>query len=125
MKERIDTGKTITSIGPYSVAIKSGNLIFLSGMIGLKPNSSQLVSDNILEQTKQILENLSTVLNYMKLNTDNVIKSTIYTTELEKFSQINEIYKAYFKEPYPARAVVGVSKLPLNAKIEIEFVISI
>lgn len=124
MKQKIDTGNVIKNVGPYSVAIKSGNLIFLSGMIGLKSNSNELISDDILEQTTQIFNNLLNILEQIKLNTDNIIKSTIYTTEIEKFSQINEVYKKYFKEPYPARAVVGVSKLPLNAKIEIEFIIS-
>lgn len=126
MKEKITIDeKILKSVGPYSIAIKSNNLIFLSGMIGLKPGTTELVSDNVLEQTRQILENLLSILKGLKLTTDNIVKTTIYTVELEKFAQINEIYKEYFNEPYPARVVVGVSKLPLNAKIEIEFIISI
>lgn len=124
MKEKIDINNIVKSIGPYSVAIKSNNLIFLSGMIGLKPNTSELISNNIVEQTEQILNNLVSILNHIGLTTNNVVKSTIYTTDLERFTEINEVYRKYFEEPYPARAVIGVSKLPMNAKIEVEFIIS-
>ncbi|MFN7181543.1 MAG: Rid family detoxifying hydrolase [Planctomycetota bacterium] len=114
----------IKSVGPYSVAIKVGNFIFLSGMIGLKENSSELIAEDVIIQTEQIFKNLQRILTFLGLDTGKIIKSTVYTTEIEQFNSINEIYQKFLKPPYPARVVVGVSKLPLNAKIEIEFLLT-
>ncbi len=123
MKEKIDINNIIKSIGPYSIAVKAGNFIFLSGMIGLKQNSNELASDDLIVQTEHIFKNLRNILSNLNLTTDNIVKSTIYTTEIDKFNLINDVYKKFFNEPYPARSVVGVSRLPLNAKIEIEFIL--
>jgi 2-iminobutanoate/2-iminopropanoate deaminase len=123
MRQKIDLDNILKSVGPYSVAIKVDKFIFLSGIIGIKPDKKELVSDDIVEQANQIFEHLKNILSHLKLSPENVIKSTVYTTNLDAFAKINQIYERFFTPPYPARAVVGVSSLPLNSKIEIEFVI--
>src|SRR3989338_8494826 len=112
-KEEIKAQKTV---GPYSQGIIFGNLIFVSGHIGIDPKSNNLGED-IEEQTKQVLENLKNVLKAAGSDINNVLKTTVYLADMEDFPLMNEIYASYFNKPYPARATVEVSNLPKGALI--------
>jgi 2-iminobutanoate/2-iminopropanoate deaminase len=107
-------------IGPYSQAIRAGDWLFISGQIPVDPQTNQLVTGDIQEQTSQVFKNIETILQAGGLDRQHVVKTTIYLTDMGKFPQINAMYEKWFTPPYPARAVVGVQALPKNAEIEIE-----
>lgn len=107
------------AIGTYSQAIKKDKLIFLSGQIGLDPNTMNLV-DGINNQIHQVFQNLIQVINESGASIFEVVKLNVYLTNLENFSLVNEIMEEYFSEPYPARAAVGVSSLPKGAQVEVD-----
>lgn len=111
------------AIGPYSQARVVGNLIFVSGQIGIDPQSGNLV-EGIEEQTKQALKNLEAVLASQRLTLRNVVKTTVYLKNIEGFPKMNEIYATFFTENKPARATIGVADLPKSALIEIEAIAS-
>ncbi|CAJ1202526.1 2-iminobutanoate/2-iminopropanoate deaminase [Companilactobacillus paralimentarius] len=119
--ERITSNNAPAAIGPYVHATKSANIIFTSGQIGLKPQTSELF-EGIEEQAKQTLENLKNILESSNSDFEHVLKATIYLDNLDNFSKVNSIYKNYFSEEFSARSAVEVSKLPMGAKIEIELV---
>ena len=116
---KIDTEKAPQAIGPYSQAIKVGDFVYCSGQIPLDA-AGVLVSDDIKEQTHQVLKNLSNVLEAANSSLAHVFKTTIFLANFNDFAAVNEIYAEYFTEPYPARATVEVSRLPKDVKIEIE-----
>lgn len=110
------------ALGPYSqgVLVNSGKTLYLSGQIGLDPKSNELVSADTSEQAQQVFQNIKAVLQEAGCGFENVVKLTIFLTDLSKFSEVNEIMKTYFKEPFPARSTVEIKSLPKNAQIEIE-----
>ncbi|WP_226584762.1 RidA family protein [Halobacillus litoralis] len=116
----ISTDKAPGAIGPYSQAADLGNLVFISGQIPLDPASMEFVSEDVTEQTKQVMENIHAILKEAGLTFQNVVKMNIYLASMDDFSSVNEVYASYLSEPYPARAAVEVSKLPKGAKVEIE-----
>ncbi len=120
MKKIISTSEAPAAIGPYSQAVRSGRFLFCSGQIPLDPNSGQIVLGDIAAQTRRVLDNIAAVLNAERLTFDNVIKTTIFLTDLADFQAVNEIYGSYFKQAPPARSTVQVSALPKGAKVEIE-----
>jgi 2-iminobutanoate/2-iminopropanoate deaminase len=122
MKKIISTSEAPTAIGPYSQAIRSGNLIFCSGQIPLNPKSGEMVSDDISAQTRRVLDNISGLLKSEGLSLGDVLKTTIFLTDLGNFQIVNEIYGSYFNNQPPARSTVQVSALPKGAKIEIEVI---
>ena len=105
------------AIGPYSQAIRTGNIVFLSGQIPLDPNTMKLV-EGIEAQIKQVFENLSQVIKAADASFDDVAKLNIYLTDLSHFVLVNEIMKTYFTEPFPARAAIGVASLPKGSLVE-------
>ncbi len=107
-------------IGPYSQAVRVGNWIYISGQIPIDPATGELIVGGVAAQTKQVLQNLQAVLTAVGLNLDNIVKTTIYLTDLTMFAEMNEVYSNYFHPPYPARATVQVSALPKGAQVEIE-----
>lgn len=117
--QRIISNKAPDAIGPYIHATESNGLIFTSGQIGLDPKTNQLV-DGFANQTKQTLTNLQNVLETADSDFDHVLKTTIYLADINDFSKINDIYKGYFNDSYPARTAFEVANLPINALIEIE-----
>lgn len=121
MKEEIITEKSGKAIGPYSQAIKFGSLVFVSGQIGKDPKSDNL-AEGLINQTKQIFENLKNLLKEAGSDINNVLKTTVYLTDMNDFPAMNEVYSKYFKKPYPARATLQAAKLPKGALIEIECV---
>ena len=120
MKKVVSTSDAPAAVGPYSQAIRSGAMLFCAGQIPLDPKSGQIVSDDISEQTKRVLENISAILRAENLSFGHVVKTTIFLTNLGDFQTVNEIYATYFRENPPARSTVQVSALPKGAKVEIE-----
>lgn len=117
MKEAI-IPQNIKPIGPYSPAIKLCDVIYISGQIGIDKDGN--LKNGIEEQTRQALENIMEILKEKGLSMDNIVKTTIFLVNLDDFEKVNQIYKEYFKEPYPARSTIQVAKLPKGALIEIE-----
>ncbi len=120
MKKIISTNEAPAAIGPYSQAVRSGSFLFCSGQIPLDPKSGQIVSGDIAAQTRRVLDNIAAVLKAEGLTFDNVVKTTIFLTDLGDFQTVNEVYGSYFKQDPPARSTVQVSALPKGAKIEID-----
>ena len=116
-KIAINSKNAPEAIGPYSQAIRKGNIIFLSGQIPLDPKTMELV-EGIEAQIKQVFENLSQVIKAAGANFDDVTKLNIYLTDLSHFTLVNEIMKTYFTEPFPARAAIGVASLPNGSLVE-------
>ena len=121
MKEEVKSTGAPAPVGPYSQAIKAGNYLFLSGQIGIDPSSGKL-KETLEDQTLQCLRNIEAILRSAGLGKENLVKLTIYMTDISKFKDVNALYEEFFKEvdPKPARVTVGVKELPLNAQIEIE-----
>lgn len=122
MKKIVSTNDAPAAIGPYSQAIRSREMLFSAGQIALDPRTGQLVGDDIAEQTRRVLENLSAILRAEHLNFQHVVKTTIFLTDMNDFQAVNEIYGTYFRQNPPARSTVGVASLPKGAKIEIEMI---
>lgn len=110
------------SVGPYSPAVKVGNLVYFSGQIPINPDTGKIIEGDISEQAEQCFKNLVNVVSATGLTLDNIVKSTVYLTDINDFSMVNNIYAKFFNSPYPARTAIGVAALPLNAKIEIEVI---
>lgn len=117
----INTEKSPQALGPYSQGVVTGNLIFVSGQIPLDADG-KLVSEDIQEQTRQCLRNISHILEEAGSSLDKVIKTTIYLADMDDFPRVNEAYAGFFTDPYPARSCVEVSRLPRDVKIEIEVI---
>jgi len=123
MKKIINTPKAPAPIGPYNQAILSGNTLFTSGQIALDPGTGELVMDDIKTETKQVMENLKAVLEAAECTFDHVVKSSIFISNMDDFSQINEVYGSYFNEASaPARETVQVARLPKNVNVEISMI---
>lgn len=110
------------SVGPYSHAIESGDLIFLSGQTPIDSQTGKLVEGDICEQTNQCFKNLFNVLESAGLTPDNVVKVNVFLTDMGRFAAMNEVYLNQFSLPYPARTTIGVASLPLGAQVEIEMI---
>ncbi|MDE6401380.1 MAG: RidA family protein [Clostridiales bacterium] len=121
-KTQISTENAPQAIGPYSQAIAVGKTLYCSGQIPIDPQTGNIESSDIAEQTHRALSNVRGVLNAAKLDFCDVVKTTVYLTDLNDFATVNAIYGEYFEKPYPARSCVQVTALPKGAKIEIEVV---
>ena len=119
-KNIISTDKAPQAIGPYSQAVQFNNLLFISGQIPLEPKSGEIVKGNIKELTKQILDNLNAILTASGSSLDNVLRTTIFLTNLDDYAEVNEIYAEFFEKSMPARSTVQVSRLPMDVPIEID-----
>ena len=125
MKEVINTTKAPAAIGPYSQAIKVGNLVFTSGQIPIDPTTGAFVEGGIKEQTRQSLANIKAILAEAGLNMSNVVKTTVFLADMNDFADMNAVYAEFFTEPYPARSAVAVKTLPKGSLVEIEVVAAI
>ena len=121
-REVITTEKAPAAVGPYSQAIRVGNLIFTAGQLGLVPGTRQLAGPDVESQTRQALENLKAILEAAGSCLRHVVKTTVFLRDLSEWPQVNEVYAAFFPERPPARSAVGVAALPLDARVEIEAV---
>jgi 2-iminobutanoate/2-iminopropanoate deaminase len=122
MKTVVSTTNAPEAIGPYSQGIKANGFLFLSGQIPLNSESGRIEAVDMVGQTRQVMENIQAVLGSQGLLFSDVVKTTIFLTNLDDFTRVNEIYGAYFKEDPPARSTVQVAGLPKGAKVEIEVV---
>jgi 2-iminobutanoate/2-iminopropanoate deaminase len=122
MKETVTTDKAPGAIGPYSQAIKAGNFVFCSGQIPIDPATGEFVSDDVAQQTDQVLNNLQNVLEAAGSSLDNVVKTTVFVADMNDFAAMNEVYGRYFDGNKPARATVQAARLPKDARVEIECV---
>ena len=120
MNEIIATENAPGAIGPYSQAVKTGNMVFCSGQIPIDPATGQFVSDDVTEQTEQVLKNLSAVLEAAGSGLDKVVKTTVFLADMNDFGAMNEVYGRFFSENKPARATVQAARLPRDAKVEID-----
>ncbi len=119
-KEIISTASAPAAIGPYSQAVKAGNLLFCSGQISLDPASGTLVEDTVRAQTTRALENLKAVLAQAGASMDSVVKTTVFLRDMDDFAGMNQVYPAFAPRDGPARSAVQVATLPKNARVEIE-----
>ncbi|MDZ7719022.1 MAG: RidA family protein [Balneolaceae bacterium] len=119
VKKIVKTDKAPAAIGPYSQAVVHQNTLYCSGQIALDPKSMELVSNNVGEQTEQVMKNIEQVLREAGSSFDKVLKCSIFLADMDDFSEVNEIYGSYFSDNPPARETVEVSRLPKNVKIEI------
>lgn len=124
-KLQISTDQAPAAIGPYSQAIRAGDLVFFSGQIPLDPLSGELVGQEIAGQTEQVMKNMAAMLEAAGLSFRHIVKSTIYLVDLADFAVVNEIYGRFFADQPPARACVQVAALPREALVEIEWVAAI
>ena len=122
MKELITAAGAAKAIGPYSPAVKIGNMLFLSGSIPLDPASGQLVEGGIKEQTTRVLENIQALLAAAGADFRHVVRTTVFMIDLGEFAAMNEVYASYFAAPYPARSTVQVAKLPRDVRVEIDVI---
>ncbi len=119
-KEVIFTERAPAAIGPYSQAVKLGNMLYTSGMLPVIPETGEIVQGDAAAQAEQSLKNISEVLAKAGTSFDNVVKTTVFIRNMSDFASINEVYKKYFTNNYPARTCVEVARLPKDALIEIE-----
>lgn len=122
-KKIIATDKAPEAIGPYSQAVRAGNTVYLSGQIPLLPESMTLVEGDMTAQVCQVLDNLKAVASAAGGSLDQVVKFTVYLTDLSHFPLVNEIMAEYLQEPYPARAAIGVAELPKGASVEMDAIL--
>lgn len=124
-RQTVKTDKAPSAIGPYSQGVQAGNLVFLSGQIPLVPATMEIVDGDFERRTRQVFDNLRAVAEAAGGSMDQIVKLTIYLTDLGNFGTVNEIMTEYFSEPYPARAALGVAALPKNADIEAEAILAL
>jgi 2-iminobutanoate/2-iminopropanoate deaminase len=123
MKKVYNTSDAPSPLGPYNQAVMAGNMFFTSGQIAINSKTEELVTENIKDETKQVMENLKAVLNTADLNFTNVIKTSIFITSMDDFNDINQVYGSYFDKGHePARETVEVSKLPAGVNVEISMI---
>ncbi|MCW3089273.1 MAG: RidA family protein [Ferruginibacter sp.] len=121
-KQIIQTANAPAPIGPYSQAVRTGSLLFVSGQVALKPGTNEFANKDIAEETQQVMQNLQSILVEAGMDFSNVIKTTIFLSDMELFAQVNEVYATYFRGDFPARETVAVKGLPKNARVEISVI---
>ncbi|MCX6563629.1 MAG: RidA family protein [Candidatus Aminicenantes bacterium] len=122
MKKEVKTDKAPQAIGPYSQGIIANGFVFCSGQIPLVPETGALAAGAVEDQTRQVLKNLSAVLDAAGSSLDQVVKATVFLQDMNDFAAMNKVYAEFFKAPFPARAAVQVARLPRDVKVEIEAV---
>jgi 2-iminobutanoate/2-iminopropanoate deaminase len=120
VKETIATDRAPRAIGPYSQAVRAGNLVFASGQIPIDPATGEFIAGGIAEQTEQVLKNLTAVFEAAGIGMNQVVKTTVFLADMDDFTAMNEVYARFFKENPPARATVQAARLPRDARVEIE-----
>jgi reactive intermediate/imine deaminase len=124
-KQIISTPNAPAAIGTYSQAVRAGDTLWVSGQIPLDPNTKELVSGDMEAQVRRVFDNLQAIVAAAGASFDHVVKATIYLTDLSHFALVNKVMAEYFREPYPARAAVGVAALPRGAQIEVECIVAL
>jgi 2-iminobutanoate/2-iminopropanoate deaminase len=120
VKEIVSTENAPGAIGPYSQAVKAGNMVFVSGQIPIDPNTGEFVAGDIPEQTRQVLKNLSAILEAAGASLNDVVKTTVFLADMNDFAAMNAVYAEFFNDNKPARATVQAARLPRDARVEID-----
>ena len=123
-KEIIQTSNAPAPIGPYNQAVKKGSMLFVSGQIAINPANNELVLHTIQDETHQVMQNIKAILQASDMDFDHILKTTIFLSDMNLFSEVNEIYGQYFKGDFPARETVAVKGLPKNVNVEISVIAS-
>ncbi|MGO8857801.1 MAG: RidA family protein [Steroidobacteraceae bacterium] len=124
-KQIISTTDAPAAIGTYSQAVRVGNTVWVSGQIPLDPRTKELVTGDVEAQVRQVFDNLKAIVVAAGATLDDVVKANIYLTDLSHFALVNKVMAEYFREPYPARAAVGVAALPRGARVEVECIVAL
>ena len=122
MKQAVSSPNAPKAIGPYSQAIRAGDLLFAAGQIPTDPATGTIVDGDVAAQTRRVFDNLAAVLAAADLSFANVVKTTVFLADMNDFAAVNEVYGKYFSEPYPARATVQVARLPKDVRVEIDLI---
>jgi 2-iminobutanoate/2-iminopropanoate deaminase len=120
MKQAISAAGAPRAIGPYSSALRAGQLLFISGQVGFDPATGNLVNGDIQAQTRRVLQNVGALLEAGGLSFQAVVRTTVFLADMNDFAAMNEVYQTFFTEPYPARSTVQAARLPRDARIEID-----
>ena len=121
MKKQIKSKNAPQPIGPYSQAIKHGNMVFISGQIAIDPKTNKIITNNIIEETKMVFQNIDNILKECDCDFNNIVKCSIFLSDMKFFESVNKVYSSYFTAPYPARVTIAV-KLPKNVNVEISVI---
>lgn len=121
-KQIINTPKAPAPIGPYNQAVQAGNWLFISGQVALVPETGEIINTGIKDETVQVMKNLQAILTEANIGFENVVKTTIFLSDMSFFADVNEIYGSYFTGNYPARETVAVKGLPKNVNVEISII---
>ena len=124
MKHAFSSPDAPKAIGPYSQAVRAGQLLFVSGQVPLDPATGQIVAGDIAAQTRRVFDNLGAVLKAGGRSFADVVRTTVFLADMNDFAAVNDVYGTYFSEPYPARATVQVARLPKDARVEIDLIAS-
>lgn len=124
-KQVINSAKAPAPIGPYSHAVKAGELLFVSGQIPIDPSTNELVSGGIIAETHQVMRNLKAILEEAKLTFEHVVKTTIFLSDMNLFAEVNDVYDSYFSDDFPARECVAVKTLPKSVNVEISVIATV
>ncbi len=120
----VNTNEAPAPIGPYNQAVRTGDLLFISGQIALVPGTEQLINSSIADETHQVMKNLQSILHAESISFKNVVKTTIFLSGMEHFAEVNQVYGQYFQSDFPARETVAVKGLPRNVNVEISMIAS-
>jgi 2-iminobutanoate/2-iminopropanoate deaminase len=123
-KTVISSADAPAALGPYSAGIRTGNLVFLSGQLGINPATGEL-AEGVCAQAEQSLANIETLLNEAGTTTGNVVKTTVFLADIDDFKAVNEVYAKHFEAPFPARSAIQVAAMPAGALVEIEVIASV
>jgi 2-iminobutanoate/2-iminopropanoate deaminase len=124
-KRIVNTPDAPAPIGPYNQAVKTGDLLFISGQIALVPGTETLINSSISEETEQVMKNLQSILASEGMNFSNIVKTTIFLSGMEHFAEVNKVYGQFFTSDFPARETVAVKGLPRNVNVEISMIASL
>jgi 2-iminobutanoate/2-iminopropanoate deaminase len=124
MKQAVSTDGAPKAIGPYSQAVRVGQLLFVSGQVPLDPATGAMIDGDIAPQTRRVLDNIGAVLEAGQRSFADVVRTTVFLADMNDFAAMNDVYGQYFAEPYPARATVQVARLPKDARVEIDVIAS-
>ena len=124
MKQAVSSPDAPKAIGPYSQAVRAGQLLFVSGQVPLDPATGEIVAGDIAAQTRRVFDNLGAVLKAGGRTFADVVRTTVFLADMNDFATVNDVYGTYFSEPYPARATVQVARLPKDARVEIDLIAS-
>jgi 2-iminobutanoate/2-iminopropanoate deaminase len=125
MRDAVSTDSAPKAIGPYSQAIKAGNLVFVSGQIPIDPATGEFVPGDVKAQTDRVMRNLTAILEAAGTSMDAVVRCTVYLADMNDFAAMNEVYGSYFSQPAPARATIQAVRLPKDARVEIDVIAEI